>query len=160
MIALRAASFLVLGLAFSASSALEVANAAWAGGTDPKPTKTEDETSPPQRQSISEFPKPFHGRWAHVAADCRASGFSAILTSAILSIDAKGLSQGKWRLAVTSILQLHENPRQIFVTAYNTIEGKEWDSVETFTISDAGNTIEWRQLKPDHIPVTRLYRCE
>ncbi|MBN9032643.1 MAG: hypothetical protein BGO05_12450 [Rhizobiales bacterium 63-7] len=159
MIALRATSFLILGLAFGACSALEAPNAAWAGDTDEKLTRAEDETSPLRKQSIREFPKPFHGRWAHVAADCRATGFSAILASTILSIDARGLRQGEWRLAVTSILRSRENPRQISVNAHNTDRGKEWDSLEEFTLPDDGKILEWRRVEVEPIPVTRLYRC-
>lgn len=161
MIALRTTRLLILGLAFGACSLLAPADAAWAGGADQKPVKTgDDASSARQRRPFHEFPQAFHGRWAHVAADCRASGFSAILASAILSIDAKGLSQGEWRLAVTSILQSRENPRQISVNAHNSNGGKEWDSVEEFTLSEDGKAIEWRQLEPEPSPVTRLYRCK
>lgn len=156
MTALRTTSFLFLGLTLGACSAFEAPNTAWAVGTDQKLTKTEDNAPPPQTHPIHEFPKSFRRRWAHVAADCRASGFSAILASSILSIDAKGLSQGEWRPAVISILQSRENPRRISVNVHNTNGKKEWDSMEEFTLLDGGEMVEWRHNQS----ATRLYRCE
>lgn len=113
-----------------------------------------------QRRPFREFPQAFHGRWAHVAADCRASGFSAILSSAILSIDANGLRQGEGGFTVTSIIQARDNPWQISVSAHMSSGGREWDSLEQFTLSNDGQVIEWLRLEPASGPAIRLYRCK
>lgn len=160
MIAPRATRCLILGLALGACSAPATPDAAWAGGPDQKPMKTDDDDSARQRRPFHEFPKAFQGRWAHVAADCLAGGFSAILSSAILSIDARGLSQGEGGLAVTGILQARDNPRRITVNAHSSGGGEERDSLEEFTLSDGGKVIEWRQLEPSPSALTRLYRCD
>lgn len=161
MTAPRVTRLLILGLAFGACSILAPPNVAWAGGVDQMPAKTSDDASSArQRRPFHEFPQAFHGRWAHVAADCRASGPSAILSSAILSIDAKGLSQAEGGFVVTSILQARDNPRQLSVNARNSGGGEDWDSLEEFTLSKDGKVIEWRQLEPEPSPVTRLYRCK
>ncbi|QGN00101.1 hypothetical protein [Methylocystis parvus] len=119
-----------------------------------------DGISSRQGRPFREFPQGFQGRWAHVAADCRASGFSAILSSAILSIDANGLRQGEGAFAVTSIIQVRDNPRQISVSAHISNGEREWDSLEQFTLSNDGQVIEWLRLEPASGPAIRLYRCK
>lgn len=119
-----------------------------------------DGISSRQRRPFREFPQGFQGRWAHVAADCQAGGLSAILSSAILSIDANGLRQREGGFTVTSIILARDDPRQIYVNAHSSGGGQERDSLEQFTLSDDGRVIEWLRLEPDSGPATRLYRCK
>lgn len=121
---------------------------------------TSGRTSNRLRRPFHAFPQAFQGRWAHVAADCRASGFSAILSSAILSIDADGLHHGEGEFTVTGIIEARDDLRRFSVIAHMAGDGREWDSLEQFTLSNDGRVIEWLRLKPASGPAIRLYRCK
>lgn len=105
------------------------------------------------------IPKPFHGRWAHVAADCRARGFSAILASSILTIEATRLRNGKAALGVIDVLEAPDNPQQIVVSAYHLRPGRVVHSLEQFTLSGDGHALAWWSVNSAAGPAAPLYRC-
>ena len=121
---------------------------------------TSGRTSNRRRRPVHAFPQAFQGRWAHVAADCRANGFSAILSSAILSIDADGLHQGTGEFTVTGIIRAPDDLRRISVIAHLSGDGRERDSREQFTLSNDGQVLEWLRLEPASGPAIRLHRCK
>ena len=119
---------------------------------------TSDGTSDRRRHPLPAFPPAFQGRWAHVAADCRAGGFSAILSAPILSIDADGLHQGEGVFTVTSLIPAPDDLRHSVIVQMS-VDGRERDSRERFTLSNDGRVIEWLRLEPAAGPAIRLHRC-
>lgn len=119
---------------------------------------TSDRTSDRRRHPSPAFPPAFQGRWAHAAADCRAGGFSAILSAPILSIDADGLHQGEGVFTVTSLVPAPDDPRHSVIVQMSG-DRRERDSRERFTLSNDGRVIEWLRLEPAAGPAIRLHLC-
>lgn len=155
MITMWAARMGLIGLAAGAWSLGWVPDLSWTQ----TPTASAERRLSRQTPRRQDFPRIFQGRWAYVAADCRASGSSAIRAAPILSVDAQGLRRGNWRLLATSITPKRETPRHIIVHASNTDGRTEWRSVEEFRLSDDGRTLEWRRQASEPSPGIRLYRC-
>lgn len=101
-----------------------------------------------------EIPRAFHGTWALAAADCRAGASAGIIT-----IDAAGLHQAEAEMSVLGVLPRGHELGLISVSARNSAGGEAWDSTEELALSGDGRMIEWRRIRPDPGPLTRLYRC-
>ena len=142
-----------MSLRASALSAL-----ALVAGVMAQVVSSSDLASSRRKRPFDEVPRAFQGRWAHVAADCRA-GMSALHAAAILSIDAEGLKQGEAGFVVTRVLRTGDDPERIAIAVRDSRSGEKGESVEDLTLSKDGRILEWRRLAPQAGPAARLHRC-
>lgn len=161
MIPLRNQRLVLSGLWLCAASGLGALNPTWAAGDRPPwalAGVSADGVSPPRVGSAHRFPKAFRGRWAHVAADCHAMGFSAIRAGAILTIRSDRLEQGSWRPTTVDIVQTFTSPQQILVRAHGGAGDQAWGA-QVFTLLEEGRVLQWRRHDAGAAPPARLHRC-
>lgn len=103
---------------------------------------------------LHEIPLQYRGKWAYSAHDCTAGE-----STAILAIDSGGLHQAEGEMIALGVLPKGSSRRTIFINARNSGGGGEGDSTEEFTLSSDGAVLEWRTMRPDASPVSRLFRC-
>lgn len=101
------------------------------------------------------LPAPFHGSWA---ASTEACATHATLEN--LTIDARGVHQAEGEMLATRLTLDSANPRKIKVEMQNSGGGEDWASTEEFILSPDGQSIAWRQLKPEAGHVIQLLRCD
>ncbi|BBU63820.1 hypothetical protein MSC49_37550 (plasmid) [Methylosinus sp. C49] len=116
---------------------------------------------PPEGIEAAETPRPLHeiplqyrGNWAYSVHNC-ATGEP----TAILAIDSRGVHQAEGKMIALGVLPEGRPRRTILINARNSGGGGEWDSTEELTLSDDGAGLEWRTIRPDPSPITRLFRC-
>lgn len=103
---------------------------------------------------LREIPLQYRGKWAYSAHNCTAGEPTAILV-----IDSKGLHQAEGEMIALGVLPKGSSRRTIFINARNSGGGGEWRSTEEFTLSPDGAVLETRTVRPDPLPVSRLFRC-
>lgn len=121
--------------------------------SDGEPADDPDAGAAPMPAPTDQIPAAFHGQWAGSPDACTTDG-----SLEILSIDATGMHQAEGEMLVTRLTR-SDNAARITIEARNSGGGEEWTSTEELTLSPDGKAIDWRQLKPDTGPVSRLSRC-